>query len=73
MIMVRSTSVNATSVAVLVDHLELPEILCTTIGDDTILTIIDTDENRKRVENKFVDVVKKKGNRYGKRKGNFSL
>jgi hypothetical protein len=51
----------------------LPEILCTTIGDDTILTIIDTDENRKRVENKVVDVVKTKGNRYGKRKGNFSL
>jgi len=38
----------------------LPEILCTTIGDDTILTIIDTDENRKRVENKVVDVVKRK-------------
>jgi arginine repressor len=53
MIMVRSTSVNATSVAVIVDHLELPAILCTTIGDDTILTIIDTDENRKRVKTNF--------------------
>jgi arginine repressor len=44
-------------VAVIVDRLGLPEILGTIAGDDTILVIVDTDENRKRIENKFITIL----------------
>lgn len=59
MIVIKTTSGNANSVAVIIDRLGLPEILGTIAGDDTVLTIFDTDENRKQIENKFVNIVEK--------------
>jgi transcriptional regulator of arginine metabolism len=61
MIVIKTTSGNANSVAVIIDRLGLPEILGTIAGDDTILIVIDTDENRKRVENEFVNILEKTG------------
>jgi transcriptional regulator of arginine metabolism len=61
MIVIKTTSGNANSVAVIIDRLGLPEILGTIAGDDTILIVIDTDENRKRVENEFVNILEKAG------------
>jgi len=46
-------------VAVIIDRLGLPEILGTIAGDDTILIVIDTDENRKKIENEFVNILEK--------------
>ena len=69
----KTTSGNANGKAVIIDRLGLPEILSTIAADDTLVTIIDTDENRKRIENEFVNILEKEGNLYGKRKGNFSL
>ena len=59
MIVIKTTSGNANSVAVIIDRLGLPEILGTIAGDDTILIVIDTDENRKRIENEFVNILEK--------------
>ena len=59
MIVIKTTSGNANSVAVIIDRLGLPEILGTIAGDDTVLTIFDTDENRKQIENKFVNILEK--------------
>jgi len=59
MIVIKTTSGNANSVAVIIDRLGLPEILGTIAGDDTILIVIDTDENRKRIENEFINIVEK--------------
>jgi transcriptional regulator of arginine metabolism len=59
MIVIKTTSGNANSVAVIIDRLGLPEILGTIAGDDTILIVIDTDENRKRIESEFVTILEK--------------
>ena len=59
MIVIKTTSGNANSVAVIIDRLGLSEILGTIAGDDTILIVIDTDENRKRIENEFVNILEK--------------
>jgi transcriptional regulator of arginine metabolism len=50
---------NANSVAVIIDRLGLPEILGTIAGDDTILVVVDTDENRKKIENGFIAILEK--------------
>jgi len=59
LIVIRTTPGNANSVAVIIDRLGLPEILGTIAGDDTILVVVDTDENRKRIENKFIAILEK--------------
>ncbi len=59
MIVIKTSSGNANSVAVIIDRLGLPEILGTIAGDDTILIVIDTDENRKKIENEFVNILEK--------------
>jgi transcriptional regulator of arginine metabolism len=59
MIVIKTISGNANRVAVIIDRLGLPEILGTIAGDDTILIVIDTDENRKRIENEFVNILEK--------------
>ena len=59
MIVIKTTSGNANSVAVIIDRLGLPEILGTIAGDDTVLTIFDTDENRKQIENEFINILEK--------------
>jgi len=57
LIVIKTAPGNANSVAVIVDRLEVPEILGTIAGDDTMLVIVDTDENRKRIESEFVAVL----------------
>ena len=59
MIVIKTTPGNANSVAVIIDRLGLPEILGTIAGDDTILIVIDADENRKRIETEFVNILEK--------------
>ncbi|MBE9575004.1 MAG: arginine repressor [Proteobacteria bacterium] len=59
LIVIRTTPGNANSVAVIIDRLGLPEILGTIAGDDTILVVVDTDENRKRIENEFIAILEK--------------
>ena len=54
--MIRTAPGNANSVAVIIDRLELPEILGTIAGDDTILVVVDTDESRKRIEKGFIGI-----------------
>ncbi len=50
LILIKTTPGNANGVASLIDGLSRPEILGTVAGDDTILAVIDTDKNRKKVE-----------------------
>ena len=57
LIVIKTAPGNANSVAVIIDRLGLPEILGTIAGDDTILVIVDTDENRKRIENEFITIL----------------
>jgi len=59
LIVIRTAPGNANSVAVIIDRLGLPEILGTIAGDDTILVVVDTDENRKRIENEFIAILEK--------------
>ena len=57
LIVIKTAPGNANSVAVIIDRLGLPEILGTIAGDDTILVVVDTDENRKRIENGFIAIL----------------
>ena len=57
LIVIKTAPGNANSVAVIIDRLGLPEILGTIAGDDTILVIVDTDEDRKRIENEFTTIL----------------
>jgi transcriptional regulator of arginine metabolism len=59
LIVIKTAPGNANSVAVIIDRLGLPEILGTIAGDDTILVIVDTDENRKRIEDEFITILEK--------------
>ncbi|MBW2076861.1 MAG: arginine repressor [Deltaproteobacteria bacterium] len=59
LIVIKTAPGNANSVAVIIDRLGLPEILGTIAGDDTILVVVDTDENRKRIENEFIAILEK--------------
>ena len=59
LIVIKTAPGNANSVAVIIDRLGLPEILGTIAGDDTILVIVDTDENRRRIENRFIAILEK--------------
>ena len=62
LIVIKTASGNANSVAVIIDCLGLPEILGTIAGDDTILVVVDTGENRKKIEDEFIGILEK-GNR----------
>jgi transcriptional regulator of arginine metabolism len=57
LIVIRTAPGNANSVAAIVDRLDIPEILGTIAGDDTILVIVDTDENKKKIESEFVAIL----------------
>lgn len=59
LIVIKTASGNANSVAVIIDRLGLPEILGTIAGDDTILVVVDTDENRKGIEKEFIAILEK--------------
>lgn len=47
MIIMKATSGNANSGAVIIDRLGVPKITGTIAEDNAVLTIFDTDENRK--------------------------
>jgi transcriptional regulator of arginine metabolism len=49
-IIVKTLPGNATGVAKVIDDWAGPEVLGTVAGDDAILIIVDTDENRRSVE-----------------------
>ena len=59
LIVIRTAPGNANSVAVIIDRLGLPEILGTIAGDDTILVVVDTGENRKKIEDEFIGILEK--------------
>lgn len=60
-LLVKTTPGNANGVGSFIDRLELSEILGTIAGDDTILVVVDTAENRENVENEFYALLHKKG------------
>ncbi|MFH1941076.1 MAG: arginine repressor [bacterium] len=51
LILIKTSPGNANGVASLLDGLERKEILGTIAGDDTILVVVDSEKNRKNVEN----------------------
>lgn len=53
LILIRTSPGNANGVASLIDGLQRHEILGTLAGDDTILVVIDTEENRQVLEQEF--------------------
>jgi transcriptional regulator of arginine metabolism len=53
LILVRTSPGNANGVASLIDGLRMPEVLGTVAGDDTILVVVDTRANRRKVEQGF--------------------
>lgn len=48
---------NGNAIAVLIDHLEWPEILGTLSGDDTILIIVRKEEEREKVKKRILDLL----------------
>ncbi|MBN1272122.1 MAG: arginine repressor [Candidatus Aminicenantes bacterium] len=59
LLLIKTTPGNANGVASYIDRLELREVLGTIAGDDTILLVVDTEKNRKAVEEKLAGMVEK--------------
>lgn len=59
LLLIKTTPGNANGVASFIDRLELEEVLGSIAGDDTILLVVDTEENRKIVEQKLSSMVEK--------------
>ena len=57
LILIKTSPGNANGVASLIDGLQRKEILGTIAGDDTILVVVDSEENRKDVEKDFQDLL----------------
>jgi transcriptional regulator of arginine metabolism len=53
LILVKTSPGNANGVGSFIDRLDRPEILGTIAGDDTILVVVDTEENSRTVEADF--------------------
>jgi len=53
MILIKTSPGNANSVASLVDNLEMPEVLGTIAGDDTILVVVESSKKREIVKKEF--------------------
>lgn len=53
LLLVKTSPGNANGVASFIDRLDWPEILGTVAGDDTILVVVDNEENRRGVEQRF--------------------
>ncbi|RUL56922.1 MULTISPECIES: transcriptional regulator AhrC/ArgR [Lysinibacillus] len=56
-LMLKSLPGNGNAIAVLLDHLEWPELLGTLSGDDTILIICRRDEDREVVKQRIIDLL----------------
>ena len=48
---------NGNSIAVLIDHLDWNEIIGTISGDDTILVICRSEEDREKIKNRLLDML----------------
>lgn len=48
---------NANAIAALLDHLEWNEILGTISGDDTVLIICRTENDREDIKNRLLDML----------------
>jgi len=53
LVVIKTSPGNASGVASQIDHLKKESILGTVAGDDTVLVVVDTDKNRKRLEEDF--------------------
>ena len=53
LLLIKTSPGNAAGVASLIDRLDRKEILGTIAGDDTILVVVDSENQRKIVENEF--------------------
>lgn len=56
-LVLKSLPGNANSIAALLDHLEWEEVLGTISGDDTILIIIRSEEEREIVKKRILDLI----------------
>ncbi len=53
LLLLKTSPGNANGVGSFIDRLERPELLGTVAGDDTILAVVDTVENREKIEKEF--------------------
>ena len=56
-LMLKSLPGNGNAIAVLMDHLEWPEILGTLSGDDTILIICRREEEREMIKERIISLI----------------
>ncbi|MED3660775.1 transcriptional regulator ArgR [Ureibacillus sp. FSL K6-8385] len=56
-LMLKTLPGNGNAVAVLIDHLEWPEVLGTLSGDDTILIIVREEEQREIIKQRILDLL----------------
>ncbi|QCR32811.1 transcriptional regulator AhrC/ArgR [Lysinibacillus sp. SGAir0095] len=56
-LMLKSLPGNGNAIAVLIDHLEWPEILGTLSGDDTILIICRREEDREDIKERIMGLI----------------
>ncbi|HWL12740.1 MAG TPA: transcriptional regulator ArgR [Ureibacillus sp.] len=56
-LMLKSLPGNGNAIAVLMDHLEWPEILGTLSGDDTILIICRREEEREMIKERIINLI----------------
>ncbi|HWK24033.1 MAG TPA: transcriptional regulator ArgR [Ureibacillus sp.] len=56
-LMLKSLPGNGNAIAVLIDHLEWPEILGTLSGDDTILIICRREEDRENIKERIIGLI----------------
>lgn len=59
LILIKTSPGNANGVASLIDGLQRKEILGTVAGDDTILVVLDNQDQRKKIENNFRQLLEK--------------
>jgi len=57
LLLVKTTPGNANGVASLIDRANFPGIMGTVAGDDTIIAVIDTEENRWRINGQFNEML----------------
>ena len=57
LILIKTSPGNANGVASFVDQIEIPEILGTVAGDDTILVIVDSAKSRGLMEKRFKELL----------------
>lgn len=57
LLVLKSLPGNANAIAVLLDHLDWPEILGTISGDDTVLIICRTEDDSEHIKNRLLDML----------------